>query len=123
MIKMKIEYDPFEEVIIKDYVKFEKLDDLLYSFAQLRALGEPVSLDWAEGVVFTHTVLQPSTDELEREFLKGRLYIVSVSFALMNKYQTSATYKSSQGEIPVPIINVSSSKMLCELARWLKTQS
>ena len=123
MIKMKIKYEPFEEVIIKDYVKFEKLDDLVYAFAQLRAHGQPVSLDWAEGVVFTHTVLQPSTDELESEFLKGRLYVASVSFALMNKYKTTVTYKSSQGEIAVPIINVSSSKMLSELACWLKTQS
>ena len=123
MIKMKIKYEPFEEIIVKDYVKFEKLDDFVYSVAQLRALGQPVSLNWAEGVVFTHTVVQPITDELEGEFLKGRLYLVSVSFALMNQYQTTVTYKSSQGEIAVPIINVSSSKMLSELACWLKTQS
>jgi len=120
---MKITYEPFKEIIVKDYVKFEKLDDLIYAFAQLRALGQPVSLNWAEGVVFVHSVMPPTTDELVEEYLKGRLYYIGVSFAFMNTYLPSATYKSPQGGIAVPIINVSSSKMLSELARWLKTQS
>ena len=119
---MKITYEPFKEIIIKDYVKFEKLDDLIYAFAQLRAVGQPVSLNWAEGVVFVHSVMPPTTDELVEEFLKGRLYYIGVSFALMDKYEPFVTYKSPQGEIAVPIINVGSSQMLSELAKWLKTQ-
>ena len=50
MIEMKITYEPFEEIVIKDVVKFEELNDLLYAFAQLRAAGQPVALNWAEGV-------------------------------------------------------------------------
>jgi hypothetical protein len=42
---MKIRYEPFEEIVIKEYIKFEKPDDLIYAFAQLRALGQPVSLN------------------------------------------------------------------------------
>lgn len=119
---MKITYEPFREIIIKDYVKFEKLDDLIYAFAQLRALGQPVSLNWAKGVVFIHSVMPPTTDELVDEYLKGRLYYIGISFALMDKYEPSVTYKNPQGEIAVPIINVSSSQILSELAKWLKTQ-
>lgn len=119
---MKIAYEPFKEIIIKDLVKFEKLNDLVYAFAQLRAVGQPVALSWAEGVVFTHMSLQPITDELVEDFLKGRLYYISVNFALMSKYEPLLTYKGQQGEISVPIINVSSSQMLSELAKWLKTQ-
>lgn len=123
MIKMKITYDPFKEIIIKDRVKFENLDDLLYMFAQLRATGQPVALNWANGVVFIHAPLPPNTDELVEDFLKGRIYYVGVNFAQMDQYQPFLVYKSKQGEIPIPILNVSSSQMLSELADWLKTQS
>jgi len=117
---MKITYEPFKEIIVKDYLKFEKLDDLIYAFAQLRGLGQPVSLNWAEGVVFVHSVMPPTTDELVEEYLKGRLYYVGVSFALMDKYEHFAKYETPQGEVAVPIINVSSSQILSELAKWLK---
>ncbi len=120
---MKITYDPFKEMIIKDIVKFENLDDLLYMFAQLRASGQPVALNWADGVVFIHAPLPPNTDELMEDFLKGRIYVVGVNFALMDEYQSFLVYKSKQGEVPVPILNVSSSQMLSELAKWLKTRS
>lgn len=119
---MKIMYDPFKEIVIKDFVKFENIDDLLYMAAQLRASGQPVSLNWAEGVVFTHAPLSPDTEELMEDFLKGRIYYIGVNFALMEKYQPSMVYKGQQ-QFPIPIINASSSKMLSELAKWLKTQS
>lgn len=120
---MKITYEPFKEIVVKDYVKFDKLDNLIYAFAQLRALGQPISLNWAEGVVFLHNVMPPTTDELVEEYLKGRLYYIGISFALMDRYETFVTYKSPQGEIAVPIIDVSSSHILSELARWLKRLS
>jgi len=120
---MKITFEPFKEIEIKEYTKFEKLEDLVYAFAQLRAVGQPVSLNWAEGIVFIHAVMPPTTSELVAEdFLKGKLYIISVNFALMNRYKPSITYKSPQGEVAVPIINVSSNSILSELVRWLKTQ-
>jgi len=43
MIEMKMTYEPFKEIVGKDYIKFEKLNDLIYTFAQLRAVGQPVA--------------------------------------------------------------------------------
>ena len=119
---MKITFEPFKELVVKDYTKFEKLEDLIYIFAQLRAVGQPVSLNWADGVVFIHTAMELTTDELVDEFLKGRLYYIGINFALMDRYKPQVTYKSPQGEIAVPIINVSSSRILSGLAKWLKLQ-
>jgi hypothetical protein len=119
---MKITYEPFEEIVIKEYIKFEKPDDLIYAFAQLRALGQPVSLNWAEGVVFVHNVLPPTSDQVVDQYLKGRLYIAGISYALMDKYQNSVVYKSPQGDVAVPVINVSSNGTLSEVAKWLKAQ-
>ena len=122
MFKLKIRYEPFEEIVVKEYVRFDKLNDLLYIFAQARAAGQPASLNWAKGVVFIHSVLPPDTDQLMEEYIKGRVYCANVSFALMPEYKSVVYYKGPEGEAPVPVINVSSSKMLCELAEWLKSQ-
>jgi hypothetical protein len=123
IIEMKIIYEPFKEIVVKDFAKFEKINDLLYMSAQLRAVGEPVALNWAEGVVFIHVPMVLDTDKLIEEFLKGRLYYAGVNFSLMDKYNPLLVYKSQQGEISVPIINVNSSKILSKLAKWLKMQS
>jgi hypothetical protein len=119
---MKIKYEPIEEIVVKEYVRYENLQNLLYIFAQLRASGQPVSLNWAKGVAFTHSLLPPSTDQLMEDYLKGRLYIVSAHFALMPDYKEVVHYNSPEGQIPIPVINASDSKALCELAEWLKAQ-
>ena len=71
---VKITYDPFKEVVIKEYTRFEKIEDLVYIFAQLRASGAPVSLSWANGIVFVYGVLPPDTEQIMEEFLNGRVY-------------------------------------------------
>jgi len=121
--KMKIRYEPLEEIAVKEYVRYKNFQDLLYVFAQLRASGQPASLGWAKGVVFTHTPLPPSTDQLMEDYLKGRLYIAGANFALMSKYEEVVYYKSPEGQrIPIPVVNVGDSRTLCELAEWLKAQ-
>lgn len=125
---MKITYEPFKELVVKEFTKFEKISDLINAFEQLRAIGQPVSLNWAEGVVFVYSLIPPTTDELVQDYLKGRIYYTGIAFALMEQYEPSVTYKSPQArlrekEIAVPIINVNTNKILSKLATWLKTQS
>jgi hypothetical protein len=67
-------------------------------------------------------MLTPDTDKLMEEFIAGRLYYTNVSFALMPDYKSAVRYKGPEGEILVPVINVSSSKTLSKLAEWLKSQ-
>lgn len=119
---MRIRYEPFQELVVKEYVRFDKLEDLIYISAQLRASGQLASLNWANGVVFIHSLLTPDTDHLMEEYIKGRLYYANVSFALMPEYKSVMRYKGPEGEILVPVIDVSASKILCELAEWLKSQ-
>jgi len=47
---MKITFEPINEIIIKEYAKFEKLQDSISAFTQLRTVGQPVLLNKAEGV-------------------------------------------------------------------------
>jgi len=120
---VKIKYEPVEEIIVKEYTRYKDIQNLLYIFAQLRASGTPVSLNWAKGVVLTHTVLPPSTDQLMEDYLKGRLYVVNASFALMPEYKAVVLYESPQrDQVPIPVLNSSDSEAICELAEWLKSQ-
>ncbi len=119
---MKITHEPFEELIVKENVHYKRIDDLIFMIAQLRAMGQPMALNWAEGMVFFHNPLPPATDKLTEDFLKGRLYFLNVSYTEMPEYMPVVRYKSPQGEILVPVLNVSDSNLLCQLAKWLKSQ-
>jgi len=116
---VKITYEPFKEVIIKEYTRFEKIEDLIYIFAQLRAGGAPVSLNWANGIVFVYSVLPPDTEQIMEEFLKGKVYWVNVTFAAMPEYKPVLETKE---KIQVPIVNVSSNPIIRQVTEWLKQQ-
>ena len=116
---VKITYEPFKEVVIKEYTRFEKIEDLIYIFAQLRASGAPVSLSWANGIVFVYGVLPPDTDQIMDEFLKGRVYWVDVAFAAMPEYKPVLETKE---KIQVPIVNLSSNPIIRQVTEWLKQQ-
>ena len=116
---VKITYEPFKEVVIKEFTRYEKIEDLIFWFAQLRAGGLPVSLNWANGVVFTHSPLTSDTKELVNEFLNGRIYWTNVSFAIMPKYKPVIETKE---RVQVPIINVSSNPIFVQAIEWLKQQ-
>jgi len=116
---VKITYEPFKEVVIKEYVRFEKIEDLIYIFAQLRADGAPVALSWANGLVFVYSPLSPDTDQLMEEFLKGRIYWINVSFAEMPEYKRIF---ETREKVQVPIINLSSNPVIRQVTEWLKQQ-
>ena len=116
---VKITYEPFREVVIKEYTRFERIEDLIYIFAQLRAGGAPVSLSWANGIVFVNSVLPPDTEQIMDEFLKGRVYWVDVAFAFMPEYKPVLETKE---KIQVPIVNVSSNPIVKQVTEWLKQQ-
>jgi hypothetical protein len=115
--KIKIIYKPAKEIVILDYFQFsmEKLNQM---FARIIQSGLPISAQWAEGVLFIYFPLVPDTNELMENYLKGRIYWSSVSFALMPKYTSSIKV----GGIEVPVIDVSEHPVLNETAKWLKEQ-
>ena len=116
---VKITYEPIKEIVIKEYVRFEKIEDLIYIFAQLRASGAPVSLNWANGLVFVYSLISPENDLILEDYLKGRVYWTNVSFAEMPKYKPLVETKE---RVQVPIINASSSPIIVQVMEWLKQQ-
>ncbi len=116
---IKITYEPFKEIVIKEYTHFENIEDLIYIFAQLRAAGAPVALNWTNGIVFVYTAMPPDTEQLSEEFLKGKVYWANVSFAVLTQYKPVLETKE---KMQVPVINASSNTILKRVAEWLKQQ-
>jgi len=116
---VKITYEPINEIVIKEYVRFERVEDLVYIFAQLRAGGAPVSLSWANGLVFVSSILPPENDEIMEAFLKGKVYWTNVSFAKMPEYKPLI---ETRERVQVPVINLSSSSVIVQIMEWLKQQ-
>ncbi|MEM2842243.1 MAG: hypothetical protein QW201_02970 [Thermoproteota archaeon] len=116
--RVKIIYKPAKEIVIMDYFQFpiEKLNQM---FAKLIHSGLPIAAQWAEGILFVYSPLIPDTDELMENFLRGRIFWSSVSFALMPKYTSSVKVDG----IEVPVIDVSDHHILREAAKWLREQA
>ena len=116
---VKITYEPITEIVIKEYIRFEQIEDLIYIFAQARATGSPVSLSWANGLVFVYSALSPETEDIMNDFLKGKIYWTSVSFAEMPEYKPVIATREM---VQVPIINMNSSPIIVQIMDWLKQQ-
>jgi len=116
---VKITYEPINEIVIKEYIRFEKIEDLIYIFAQLRAGGAPVSLSWANGLVFVNSPLPLENEDIMNDFLKGKIYWANVSFAEMPEYKPLI---ATRERVQVPIINVNSSPIIVQVMYWLKQQ-
>ncbi len=116
---VKITYEPINEIVIKEYIRFEKIEDLIYIFAQLRASGAPVSLNWANGLVFVYSLLPFENDQILEDFLKGKVYWTNVSFSKMPEYKQIIETKE---RVQVPIVNASSSPTIVKIMEWLKQQ-
>jgi hypothetical protein len=116
--KVRIIYKPAKEIVILDYFQFsmEKLNQM---FARIIQSGVPVTAQWAEGVLFVYFPLVPDSNELMENYLKGRIFWSSVSFALMPKYASAIKVDG----LEVPVIDVSEHPVLRETAKWLREQA
>jgi len=109
---------PPKELVILECTRYPSLDALAKVVAVVISAGESVILKWADGVAFMYTFLQPTTDELVSELLKGRVYWSEVYYAEMPEYKQSIRV----GSLDVPVLDMSPNPLLKEAAKWLKKQ-
>jgi len=113
--KIEIEYKPIRHVTIIDCTKLT-LKDLSERFAALMQMGQPIPLQWAEGIAFFYIPMPLDTDYLIERYLKGEAIWQSVIYALMPKYSP----KIKVGGIEVPVLDGTSNRVYREIAKWLK---
>ena len=110
--------NPPKQLIILECTRYPSIEALAKIIAVVISSGESVIMKWAEGVAFMYTHLQPTTEDLMSEFLKGRIYWSDVIYAEMPEYKQTIRV----GSMDIPIIDVSPNAQLCEAARWMKNQ-
>lgn len=116
---VKVTFKPWEEVIIHASIYYSLEDLIKLSSIGVGPGGLATPLSWAEGVVF-HSIPMPPTDEVVRETLQGKIHWISVSWALMPQYKDVIPIRDINAKIP--IINVSASVALRDVAKVLKKQ-
>ncbi len=113
----KITFQPWAEIIVHETIKRDlkdlvKLKTLYFKTGQITEV-----FLWAEGVVFVRTPMPP-TDDVVRDQLKGVIHYSSVEYAKMPKYRKTIV----SGGITVPVVDVSETRALRDVARELKKQ-
>ena len=78
-------------------------------------LGRP--LNWVDGVAFRQAPMPP-TDEIIKDQLDGKIHWAQLAFAPMPKFQPYILVK--EGQIRIPIINLSDNEIFRNVIAWLK---
>ena len=117
---VNISYSPATELVIHEIIEVTK-DDLLRE--RVTPAGT-IPLYWSNGLLFSFSSL-PMTDEIVKDYLRGRIHWLEVHFARMEKYEPvlSISDEEYKGTMNVRIINTSGSQLHKEFTKWLKTSA
>ena len=117
---VRVTFSPSEELIIHESILHSLADLTKLCSVGVQPGGLAGPLSWAEGVVFRFSSLAP-TDEVFRELLQGKVHWSVVEWALMPQYRQVIPLEEINAKIPV--INVSATAILCEVAKALKRKA
>ena len=113
-------FQPSEELIIHESINHSLPDLIKLCSVGVQPGGLAGPLSWAEGVVFRFSRMAP-TDELFKELLQGKVHWNVVEWALMPQYKQVIPLEEINAKIPV--INVSTTTILCDVAKALKEKA
>lgn len=117
---VKITYNPIKELVINEIITYDNLEEWEKILLQSLIRGQQVVLRWTEGVLFSYTTL-PISETIIKDRLKGILYIDSLHYIMMPKYQPTRTIEPKEGgRYTYSIVDVSKTANLAELAKWIK---
>lgn len=116
--KVDIIFQPIKKIVIFNYTEFPK-EEFFKRMELIASVGQPIASNWAEGIVFLFSPYQPESDVIIQEALKGTMYLDSVIFTLMPKYQPILKI----GAREIPIVDQTTVPHLSQIAKWLKKQT
>ena len=106
---------PIKKIVIFECTELS-IEELFQRIELLARSGQPVALNWAEGIVFLCMPYQPDSDLMIEQTLKGTMYWAIAIFSSMPKYQPIKKF----GAREIPIIDQTSIPYLRQVAQWLK---
>ena len=115
---IEIIVQPIKKIVILDCTEFP-IEEFFKRVELIARTGHPVALNWAEGIVFVSMPFPHDSDIIIKEALKGTMYLASVMFSSMPKYQPI----KKMGALEIPIINQTSIPHLRQVAKFLKKRT
>lgn len=112
---IEISYEPPKKVVIMEITAYS-LDEFQETISSIVKSGQPFILSWAEGIVFIRFPVLPTTRDLIKDLLEGKIYWSSVLYAHMPVFQNAIKI----GGFEIPIINTTPNITMCQVAKWLK---
>jgi hypothetical protein len=112
---VEISFEPLKKVIVRELVKYDSPQQMVGSLAIIMRMGQPILLNWCDGIVFVSQPIPPP--EMPEEYAKGELYIASISYAPMPEF----VHNVRSTNMEMPVIDVSRSPLSQELAKFLKS--
>lgn len=113
--KVEIITRQIKKIVILDRIEFS-LEDFFKRVELMAATGQPIALNWAEGIVFLCAPYHPNSDMIIEETLKGTIYWAGVMYAPMPDYQPIKKF----GARGIPILDQTSLPHFRQVAEWLK---
>ncbi len=117
---VKVTFRPWEEIVIHEETYYSHDDLIKLSSIGIQPGGLTLPLSWAEGVIFRAQAM-PTTDEVIKEQLQGKIHWTSIQWALMPEYKNVILIQDINAKIP--IINVSANSIFSEVVRALKEKA
>jgi len=113
---VEFEYQPWKKIIVHEVVKFP-IEFFISQHSlgvESGSIGAPLS--WADGIVFEIVAVR-ETDDVIKEKLEGKIHYSSIAYGLLKKHQPQFKV---EGNIRIPIIDVSNNKIFKEMVAWIK---
>ena len=109
---------PLKTLVVGETIFYNKIDDLASVVGLAAATGHPIVLNWAEGVVYIPLPAYSDSDIMVEKYLEGEMHWASIAFSRMEKYEDQIRVQG----LEIPVIDVSRSKIMDEVATWLKNK-
>ena len=109
-----IEYRPTKKIVILNLERLDK-EELFKRASAIRMTGQPIFLNWAEGIVFIALPESIEITEVDENITKGMVYFSDVTYSLMDKCQPTVQV----GADKIPIIDQSKSQIFKSITKWI----
>ena len=113
--KIEITLNPMKKLVIFECIELP-VEEFLKRVELMAISGQPVALNWSEGIVFLFTTYYPNSDIIIEQALKGTFYWSGITFSSMPKYESIKRF----GAREVPIIDQTSIPTFRQVTQWLK---
>jgi len=113
--EIEITVQPIKKIIIFECTELSS-EEFFLRMELMAKTGQPVALNWAEGIAFLLVPYQPDSEIIIEHALKGTFYWATVIFSSMSKYEPIKRF----GAREIPVIDQTSIPYLRQIAQWLR---